>query len=257
MTYVLTSRSKTVWTIVLNRPERRNALGRMLQDDLVAAVSAFDTDEDARVAVLTGADPAFCAGIDLAELGAGELGWSDRPTYASAMRACRKPVIGAVNGPAVAGGFELALACDFLIASERATFADTHGRVGVLPGGGLTVHLAEAVGVRRARRLSLTGEFVDAATALTWGLVTEVVPHAELLPRALAVAAEVAGVDAHMVSELLASYWRALNLPAESALDAELQRSRAGGIPTDVVREVREALIRRGSERHQGTHNLP
>src|SRR5690606_20981276 len=92
------------------------------------------------------------------------------------------PVIGAVNGVAITGGFELALACDFLVASEQARFADTHARVGIMPGWGLTVLLPEAIGFRRAKEMSTTGNFLDAQTALAWGLVNHVVPHAELLP---------------------------------------------------------------------------
>ena len=137
--------------ITLNRPRRRNAINRELNAAIVAALRAFDGDADARVAVLTGTDPAFCAGMDLTD-----LGWADRSpgdrgdTFASALRAVRKPVIAAVNGPAITGGFELALGADFILASEHAFFGDTHARVGVFPGGGMTVYLAQAVGVRRA-----------------------------------------------------------------------------------------------------------
>ena len=102
----------------------------------------------------------------------------------------RRPIIGAVNGAAVTGGLELALGCDFLIASERARFADTHARVGVMPGGGLTVRLPRLIGIDRARRMSFTGDYIDAATALLWGLVVEVVPHEALLPRAREIAAD-------------------------------------------------------------------
>jgi enoyl-CoA hydratase len=247
MALVETRVAEGVRTITLNRPERRNAINADLQAALVAALGAFDADPEARVAVLTGADPAFCAGMDLRELGAGRLQFSDEPTYADAMRSCRKPVIGAINGPAVAGGFELALACDFLIASERAYFADTHARVGVLPGGGLTVLLAQAVGVRRARRLSLTGEYVDAERALRDGLVTEVVPHDQLLTRAEAVAATIASPEPDMVTGLRLAYERSLNLPADEALDAEAAASRRAGIPADTVRDVSDGLVTRGS----------
>src|SRR5881275_755452 len=109
--------------ITLDRPAKRNALNRELAAAVAAALRAFDADDDARVAVLTGADPAFCAGMDLRELGTGRLDFSDDPTYADALRGCRKPVIGAINGAAVAGGFEIALGCDFLLASDRAWFA--------------------------------------------------------------------------------------------------------------------------------------
>lgn len=249
MTPVETRCKTEIWTIVLNRPERRNAIDSELQREFVAALGAFDTDPAARVAVLTGADPAFCAGMDLAELGSGRLGFSDEPSYADAMRARRKPVIGAVNGPAVAGGFELALACDFLIASDRASFADTHARVGVLSGGGLTVNLTQAVGVRRARQLSLTGESVDAQRALLDGLVNEVVPHEKLLVRATEVAAAVAAVDPQMTAALAAAYERALNLPAEQAIDAEGLASRRAGIPLEAVRHATAGLIARGARR--------
>jgi enoyl-CoA hydratase len=237
--------------ITLSRPERRNAIDARLQAELVAALEEFDAAPEARVAVLTGADPAFCAGMDLRELGRGALAHDDGATnYAEAMRAVSKPVIGAINGPAVAGGFELALACDFLIASDRAWFADSHAELGVVPGGGLTVHLAQAVGVRRARQISLTGEYVSAERAFHDGLVTEVVPHEQLMPRAAQIAAAIAARGEQIVAALRDAYDRALNLPAEEALNAEAAASRAAGIPAGHVRDVTDAVISRGSAKH-------
>ena len=110
----------------------------------------------------------------------------------------RTPIIGAVNGAMFTGGLEMALGCDFLIASERAVFADTHARVGILPGGGMTARLPQLVGLGMARRLSMTGEVVDAERAQRIGLVTEVVDHDRLLERALELAAQIAEVP-HLI----------------------------------------------------------
>ena len=240
--------------ITLNRPARRNAINRELNAAIVAALRAFDADADASVAVLTGADPAFCAGMDLSD-----LSWADgdRPsaeagdTFASALRAVRKPVIAAVNGPAITGGFELALGADFILASERAFFGDTHARVGVFPGGGMTVYLAQAVGVRRARQLSYTGELVDAAEALRLGLANEVLPHGDLLPRAREVATAVAAVDASFLTELRAAYQRRGNLGTDDALDAERAASSRREITADGVAARRDEVITRGHRRIQ------
>ena len=238
--------------ITLNRPERRNAINRELNAAIVAALRAFDGDADARVAVLTGADPAFCAGMDLTD-----LGWADRSpgdrgdTFASALRAVRKPVIAAVNGPAITGGFELALGADFILASERAFFGDTHARVGVFPGGGMTVYLAQAVGVRRARQLSYTGELIDAAEALRLGLANEVLPHDGLLPRAREVATAVAAVDATFLTELRAAYQRRGNVGTDDALDAERAASSRREIAADGVAARRDEVITRGHRRIQ------
>ncbi|CPW41352.1 Probable enoyl-CoA hydratase [Mycobacteroides abscessus] len=119
-----------------------------------------------------------------------------------------KPVIGAINGAAVTGGLELALSCDILIASEKARFADTHARVGILPTWGLTTLLPLSVGRGLARRMSLTGDYLSAEDALRAGLVTEVVAHDELLPAAKRLAATIAGNNQPAVRELLASYRR-------------------------------------------------
>lgn len=241
-------RDGAVWTVTLDRPDRRNAINAQLQAELVAALAEFDAASEARVAVLTGSDPAFSAGIDLRELGSGAMGYGDGATsYAEAMRALNKPVIGAINGAAVAGGFELALACDFVIASERAWFADSHAAVGVVPGGGLTVHLAQAVGVRRARQISLTGEYVSAERALADRLVTEVLPHAQLLTRAREIASAIAAQGEGTIVEIRAAYERTLNLPAEEALEAEAAASRRAGIPAGHVHDVAGDLIARGS----------
>ncbi len=182
-----------VATVTLNRPEARNALSTELIRTLARLVGEADGRDDVDVLILTGADPAFCAGLDLKELGndggplkrAPKDGVSAGATPSATAQTGRKgatlptskPIIGAVNGVAVTGGLELALNCDFLVASERARFADTHARVGVHPLWGLTVLLPQAVGIRRAREMSATGNFVDAETALAWGLVNHVVAH--------------------------------------------------------------------------------
>ena len=164
---VLTEVSERIGTITLNRPEARNALSSEVLDALPQAIQDLDADDEVDVLVLTGSDPAFCAGLDLRELGDGgrNLGGGGSGGDRGPFPGRTKPLIGAVNGVAVTGGFELALCCDFLIASENARFADTHARVGVMPGWGLSVLLPQAIGVRRAREMSLTGNYIDAGTA--------------------------------------------------------------------------------------------
>ncbi len=172
---VLLDVSDGIATVTLNRPEVRNALSSEVLRLLPELMRNAEADDDVSVIVLTGADPAFCAGLDLTELGStginsGSGGGSDNPPARSGARGpfprLTKPLIGAINGVAVTGGFELALNCDFLIASERAKFGDTHTRVGVMPGWGLTVLLPQAIGVRRAREMSFTGNFMSADEAL-------------------------------------------------------------------------------------------
>ncbi len=187
--------------ITMNRPQAMNALSLALRAELAAAMRAADADPAVKVIVLTGAgDRAFTAGLDLKELGStpGALGAANPKSAENdpvlSMEACNKPIIGAVNGVAITGGFEVALACDVLIASTQARFADTHARVGILPGWGLSVKLARTIGVMRAKELSLTGNFLDAQTACAWGLVNRVVAPDELMPAALKLAADMASV---------------------------------------------------------------
>jgi enoyl-CoA hydratase len=236
--------------ITLQRPAKRNALSRELAGALTAALRDFDADAGARVGVLTGADPAFCAGMDLSD-----PSWAERnraapdDTFAAALRAVGKPLIAAVNGPAITGGLELALGCDFIIASDRAYFGDTHARVGLFPGGGMTVHLAEAIGVRRARQLSYTGELIDAAEALRLGLANEVVPHEELLPRAREIAAAVASIEPSLVGELRLAYHRRGVLGADEALDAEWEVNRRRAVDPSRILAAGTGVIARGRDR--------
>ena len=178
----------SVATLTLNRPEARNALSRDLRAALVNTLSELRQRDDVGVVIMTGAGPAFCAGLDLKEMasltddsGAMQevLNASD---VANAMQDFDRPIIGAINGFAVTGGFELALACDVIIASTEARFADTHARVGVLPGWGLSQKLPRTIGVYRAKELSLTGNFLSAGQAEAWGLVNRVVAPELLLP---------------------------------------------------------------------------
>jgi enoyl-CoA hydratase len=248
---LLTEVADRVATVTLNRPGARNALNAELRQALREAMLGLDADDGVDVIVLTGADPAFCAGLDLKELGSatgpptavlGEApdGFGDQAPFP----AMSKPVIGAVNGVAVTGGFEVALRCDLLVASERAAFADTHARVGVMPGWGLTVLLPEAVGLRRARELSATGNFLDAATALSWGLVNHVVPHGELLPFATKLARDIASNDQRGVRRLLRTYDEGSRLTRGDAW--KLEAKVAGEWLTEVVDPAEIEARRRG-----------
>ena len=178
-------------TLTLNRPQAMNALSSELRVALSKAIDALSADPAVRVMILTGAGRAFSAGLDLKELGSGESrigGVLDGGNVVGALARFQGPIIGAINGAAITGGFELALACDVLIASSTARFADTHVRVGVMPGWGLSQKLSRAIGISRAKELSLTGNFLSAEQAANWGLVNRVVAPEELLPAARALA---------------------------------------------------------------------
>lgn len=250
MADVVCERRDGVAVVTLNRPDRRNALSAALLADLRATMAELDASPHVRAIVLTGADPAFCAGLDLTELG--EPGSALGAAGAGPVLPPLSTVlIGAVNGAAVTGGLELALACDFLVASERARFADTHARVGIMPGWGLSYALPEAVGLRRARQMSATGNFIGARTALAWGLVNDVVPHEDLLEVTLRLAADVASNDPAAVQAILTTY--RLQVISESAggiEEAARVRWHSAGIDRDEVARRREAVIERG--RSQG-----
>ena len=204
---VLYDVTERIATVTLNRPEARNALSSDVLRRLPALIAQAESDDNVDVIILTGADPAFCAGLDLKELGStgGNLGSSSSSERGPFPR-LSKPLIGAINGVAITGGFELALNCDFLIASEHAKFGDTHSRVGVMPGWGLTVLLPQAIGVRRAREMSFTGNFMLAEEALAFGLVNHVVPHAELLPFTRSIALDICGNEQDGVRQIRSTY---------------------------------------------------
>jgi enoyl-CoA hydratase len=214
---VLVAVEDRVMTVTLNRPEARNALSRAVMYALWDAVLGAGTDPDVDAGIITGADPAFCAGVDLKEV-SGEVPMSAEPRGPGEgpergadglyrfLPVIDKPVIGALNGVCVTGGLELALQCTFLVASDQARFADTHARVGIMPGGGITVLLAQSVGLRRAIEMSLTGNFVPADEAERLGLVNHVVAHDELLPFARALAADIVSNDQIGVRRLVQHY---------------------------------------------------
>jgi enoyl-CoA hydratase len=214
-------RDSGVLLLTLDRPSARNALDPELTDALAHALEQFARNPDLVVGVLTGSDPAFCAGLDMHAYGDAS---ADRSRVSAVLRAVGelpKPLVAAVNGPAVTGGLELALACDWIVASERAVFADTHSRIGAFPGAGLSARLPEAVGVRMAKAISLAGYRLDAAGAVRAGLAVSAVPHDDLLPTALQMARDVADRNPALVRTIRSTYDAALGVPTKAALRAE------------------------------------
>lgn len=192
-------------TVTLNRPKSLNALSTGLLAQLETCFLALQGNADVRVAILTGAGKGFCAGADLDELASSDA-VLQAPDEAIGMghkrfgmAAFDRPVIAAINGVAFTGGLELALCCDIRIASTLARFADTHARVGVIPGGRMSALLPRLIGLGRAKEMCLSGRIIDAETANRWGLVNRVVDPEELMPAALALAHRIAGADpAHL-----------------------------------------------------------
>lgn len=224
MSDVLTADHGAVRVLTLNRPQARNALSHDLIRALYAALKAADADPAVLAVVLTGTDPAFCAGVDLKEAARDGLKYFEEfrsQSCITAVREMRTPIIGAINGATFTGGLEIALGCDFLVASERAVFADTHARVNILPGGGMTARLPQVVGLAMARRMSMTGEVIDAARAERIGLVTEVVAHDRLLERTLELAAAIAEVPGPTMLGLKEIYTEGAAAVIDPALAAE------------------------------------
>jgi enoyl-CoA hydratase len=244
-----------VAVVTLNRPEAMNALSKALRVALRRTFIELDADPSVKVIVLTGAgDRAFTAGLDLKELSTDPLGMgaanatdpAENP--ARAVLACTKPIIGAINGVAITGGFEVALACDVLICSENARFADTHARVGITPGWGLSQKLSRCIGPYRAKELSLTGNFLSAQQAYDWGLVNRVVPPEELMPTALKLAAQMADIEADMLVTYKAMIDDGYDLAMGEGLALEHERSVAHNraVTPEMVAKRREAVQARG-----------
>jgi enoyl-CoA hydratase len=221
---VLVEDRGAVRMLTMNRPEARNALNTDMISALHTALMDADRDASVRAVVLTGADPAFCAGLDLKQAQRDGVAYFERlhaENCITKVAQLDKPVLGAINGPAVTGGMEMALGCDFLVASDRAVFADTHARVGILPGAGMTARLPRLVGAGMARRLSMTGEVIDAAWAEKMGLVTEVVAHTQLLNRTVELATQICEVAAPIMQGLKAIYVAGAAAIIDRALAAE------------------------------------
>lgn len=204
MNKVLLDKREGFAIVTLNRPEEMNALSRELRADFVDVFDECVRDESIRIVILTGNGRAFCAGFDLKELSSTDSTAAEEAdnVIARAMESFTGPIIGAINGHAVTGGFEMALACDILLASEQARFADTHARVGILPGWGLSQKLPRLIGLSRAKEISFTGAPVFARQAYEWGLVNHVLPADELLPRAIKMAEDMCAC----VPQVLAAY---------------------------------------------------
>lgn len=193
---LLLEKRDAVALITLNRPQAMNAISLALRTAIAETFRELQKDDSIAAAIITGNGRAFCAGLDLKELSAGgSIESIEYEDTVPAILAFDRPIIGAINGVAATGGFELALMCDVLIASTAARFSDTHARLGIVPGWGLSQRLARQIGANRARELHFTGNYLSAEKAEAWGLVSRLVEPDQLLPTALALASDMAGCN--------------------------------------------------------------
>jgi enoyl-CoA hydratase len=245
---VTVSKDNGIATVTLNRPEKLNALNREMRGMFCRAMQELGADPAVAVVIITGAGRAFSAGLDLNELGAEGLRETGGVTFISVVERMEAPVIAAVNGYAVTGGFELALACDIIIAAETAQFADTHARVGVMPGGGMSARLPRAVGVRKAKELSLTGNYLNARDAERLGLVNRVVAADQLMAAAVELARQIVGADQRVVRQMKRLINLATEAPLGDGLRIEQDFFRAFNLSRNFkdVAERRAAVVERG-----------
>jgi 2-(1,2-epoxy-1,2-dihydrophenyl)acetyl-CoA isomerase len=232
--YIVVDARDGVATITLNRPEVLNSFNRAMVREGVDAIERLAEDDSVRALLLTGAGRAFCAGQDLAEavppdgtpapdIGDIVHGYNK---LVVAMRGLEKPIVAAVNGVAAGAGANIALACDFVIAAESASFVQAFTRIGLIPDNGGTFYLPRLVGVARATALMMLGEKLTAEQALHWGLIHRTVPHAALHDAAIGLARELATQPTRafgLIKRALNATW-SNDLEAQLELEAELQR---------------------------------
>ena len=246
---VLVEKSAGIATVTLNRPEALNALSKALREQISLTFVALANDAEVEVVVLTGAGRAFTVGLDLKELG-GEVAEPESNSsldLSDAIALFDRPIIGAINGFAITGGFEIAMMCDFLIASSEASFADTHARVGVVPGWGLSQRLPRLIGINRAKELSLTGNFLDADTAQAWGLVNRVVAPADLLPTCQQLASDITSTEPVTRAEIK----RIMDAGWESTLEQGLLVEKKANLAHAASTPAKEMLSDRRSDIQQ------
>jgi enoyl-CoA hydratase/carnithine racemase len=213
-----------VATITLNRPQKLNAVTPEMSDAVIAYVKRCNTDDGIRVVIVTGAGPkSFCAGSDIGELDGYDTPWNfrNRPDYCDAIRRLLKPTIAAVNGYALGGGLETAMSCDIRIAASNALFAAPEIKLGWIGGGGMATFLAHSIGTSNAALMIMTGDPIDAAKALAWGLVSEVVEPTALLDRAGAVARVIASRAPIAAETAKLNLRAAFTMPVEQAIEYE------------------------------------
>jgi enoyl-CoA hydratase len=235
-----------VGLITLNRPKQLNALTDALMDELADALARFDADDGVGAIVITGSDKAFAAGADISAM----KGWSYIDVYKAdfvtrnweRLRTVRKPVIAAVGGYALGGGCELAMMCDFIIASDTAKFGQPEIRLGIIPGAGGTQRLPRAVGKAKAMDMVLTARTIDAAEAERAGLVARIVPAERLLDEALAAAAQIAEFPLQAVMAAKESINRAYEAPLSEGVLFE-RRAFHALFATDDQKEGMAAFI--------------
>lgn len=220
---VLTSREGYVGVLTFNRPEKRNALTWEMRERLSRTLKAFQANPQIRIVILQGAAPSFCAGVDLSELSPSvELAPNEPPPSVSApFTEFTKPIIASVHGAAAGGGLEIALACDFIIASTAAKFFVPEVRIGSIPGGGGTQRLARALPRGVAARMLYTGDAIDASSALAYGLVTEVVEPEVLETHALELATRIAANAPLSLTAIKQCLKAADNAPLDAGLTVE------------------------------------
>jgi enoyl-CoA hydratase len=252
--YIKSETVDRVATVTLNRPEKRNALSSEMLVELESTLLVLDKDPDVDVLILTGAGTAFCAGLDMNELSHGgeNMRTSDPDGQIGPIPLLSKPLIGAVNGAAITGGFEIAMLCDIVVASEQARFGDTHARIGLLPDWGLSVILPHLVGTKKSIELFLTGNFVTAQEALALGLINHVVPQDALMTRAQALARDIVSNDQRAVRELLRLQRHISRARLHEGLRLEAEFAAAwqgGGVDGAEINERKAGVMERNKQR--------
>lgn len=236
---LLVDRKDGIATLTLNRPDKLNALSMELLQALVDELERLRNDPEIGVVILTGAGRAFCAGLDLKEMGDPNGPRADvaQPDPPMMLRTLPQPVIGAINGLAITGGLEISLSCDILIATPEARFADTHVRLGIIAGWGLSQRLSRAIGLNRAKELSLTGNYLTAERAYEWGLVNRIVSREELLPTCEALARDMLSCIPESMREYKRLMDRGFDLALGDAMtyEVEINRLYKGPRPEDIA----------------------
>ncbi|KAJ0978640.1 hypothetical protein J5N97_014114 [Dioscorea zingiberensis] len=241
-----------VAVVTINRPKSLNSLTRSMMVDLAQAFKALDKDETVGAIVIAGRGRAFCSGVDLTsaeEVFKGDVKDDDSNPVCQ-MEQCRKPIIGAINGFVVTAGFEIALACDLLVAGRDAKFIDTHARFGIFPSWGLSQKLSRIIGLSRAREVSLTGTPITAEMAEKWGLVNHVVDNGEVLKKAKQVAEAILRNNRDMVLRYKSVINDGFKLDLGHALALEKERAYSyyDGMTKEQFAKMQEFISSRSSK---------